>query len=104
MLPIIPVWIFKTWEGELLMVAFPGTIPEKFIFTVRDELVAQTIQGVLGERVVVTYNEHKGIPTRFLVTPLISLRMSASRKSPLNCQTFQGQIISPHILGRDVAP
>ena len=29
----------KTWEGELSMVAMPGGMPEKFAFTVRDDMV-----------------------------------------------------------------
>ncbi len=57
-------WVFKTWEGELAMVSLPGTMPEKFYYTVRDEAVAEKMQGVLGQRVVVKYNEHKGIPGR----------------------------------------
>ena len=30
-------WICKTWEGELSLVAIPGAVPEKFLFTVRDD-------------------------------------------------------------------
>src|SRR5579862_6970267 len=33
-------WICKTWEGELAMVTLPGTMTEKFAFTVRDPQVA----------------------------------------------------------------
>ena len=55
-------WVFKTWEGELAMVALPGMIPEKFFFTVRTDSIAQKIQGVMGQRVVLKYDEHKGIP------------------------------------------
>ena len=33
-------WICKTWEGELAMVSIPGTMPEKFYFTVRNDSVA----------------------------------------------------------------
>ena len=56
-------WLCKTWEGELAMVSMPGTNPEKFFFTVRDDLVAQHINGSLGGRVALTYQQHKGIPT-----------------------------------------
>jgi len=56
-------WICKTWEGELAMVSMPGTNPEKFYFTVRDDNVAQHINQALGQRVAVTYQQHKGIPT-----------------------------------------
>ena len=30
-------WICKTWEGEMAMVTLPGTVAEKFLFTVRDD-------------------------------------------------------------------
>src|SRR5258705_1386311 len=33
-------WLCKTWEGELAMVSLPGAMPEKFLFTVRDDAVA----------------------------------------------------------------
>ena len=36
-------WICKTWEGELSLVAIPGAAPEKFLFTVRDDAVAQQV-------------------------------------------------------------
>ena len=56
-------WICKTWEGELAMVSIPGTMPEKFYFTVRDDPVAARINQSLGKRVALTYKQHKGIPT-----------------------------------------
>jgi hypothetical protein len=56
-------WLCKTWEGELAMVSMPGTNPEKFWFTVRDDAVAQHINQSLGRRVALTYQQHKGIPT-----------------------------------------
>jgi len=56
-------WICKTWEGELAMVSIPGTMPEKFYFTVRDDSVAARINQSLGKRVALTYKQHKGIPT-----------------------------------------
>ena len=56
-------WVCKTWEGELAMVAMPGTMPEKFFFTVRDDQVAQRINSSLGKRVAITYHQHKGVPT-----------------------------------------
>ena len=30
-------WLCKTWEGELAMVSMPGTLAEKFFFSVRNE-------------------------------------------------------------------
>jgi hypothetical protein len=41
----------------------PGAIPERFAFTVRDEAVAQQLLKVMGQRVQVTYQQHKGVPT-----------------------------------------
>jgi hypothetical protein len=59
-------WIFKTWEGELAMVNLPGAMPEIFHFTVRDEKVIPSIENTMGNRVVLTYNQHKGLPPRIL--------------------------------------
>jgi hypothetical protein len=56
-------WICKTWEGELSLVAMPGAAPEKFLFTVRDEAVAQKITAAAGKRVTLNYEQHKGLPT-----------------------------------------
>lgn len=55
-------WICKTWEGELIMVSLPGSLPEKFAFTVRDVDVARQINQVMGERVTLHYQEHRGVP------------------------------------------
>jgi hypothetical protein len=56
-------WICKTWEGELALVSMPGTVAEKFYFTVRDDKVADYINQSLGQRVALTYQQHVGIPT-----------------------------------------
>jgi len=56
-------WICKTWEGELALVSMPGTVAEKFYFTVRDDVVAQYINQSLGKRVALKYQQHKGVPT-----------------------------------------
>lgn len=56
-------WLCKTWEGEIAMVTMPGAIPDKFEFTVRDDAVAQQINALAGRRVVLTYDQHKFIPT-----------------------------------------
>jgi len=56
-------WIFKTWEGELAMVTMPGTMPEKFFFSVREDSVAAKINQTLGKRVALVYEQHKGVPT-----------------------------------------
>jgi len=56
-------WLCKTWEGELSMVQLPGAIPEKFLFSVRDEEVAQRVNKSMGQRVNLFYEQHIGIPT-----------------------------------------
>ena len=56
-------WICKTWEGELSLVAMPGSAPEKFLFTVRDEVVAQKVSAAAGKRVTLNYEQHKGLPS-----------------------------------------
>jgi hypothetical protein len=56
-------WICKTWEGELSLVAMPGAAPEKFLFTVRDEAIAQKVSAAAGKRVTMNYEQHKGLPS-----------------------------------------
>lgn len=56
-------WVCKTWEGELAMVALPGTLSEKFLFTVRNDSIAARINQSLGKRVAITYQQHVGVPT-----------------------------------------
>ena len=56
-------WICKTWEGELSLVAMPGAAPEKFLFTVRDEAIAQKVSASAGKRVTLNYEQHKGLPS-----------------------------------------
>jgi hypothetical protein len=55
-------WLCKTWEGEMAMVTMPGTVAEKFYFTVPADSVAAEINKTVGQRVVLTYEEHKWIP------------------------------------------
>lgn len=56
-------WICKTWEGELAMVSMPGTMSEKFVFSVRDGAVAAKINDTMGKRVALDYDQHIGVPT-----------------------------------------
>jgi hypothetical protein len=56
-------WVCKTWEGELLMTAAPGMVPEKFLFTVRSDDMVKRINSTLGKRVILHYEQHKGLPT-----------------------------------------
>jgi hypothetical protein len=55
-------WLCKTWEGELAMVSMPGTLSEKFLFTVRDDRVADKVTKSMGKRVSLVYEEHVGVP------------------------------------------
>ncbi len=56
-------WLCKTWEGELSLVSMPGAAPEMFLFTVRDPVVAEKINQVMGKRVSLHYEEKVGLPT-----------------------------------------
>ena len=56
-------WLCKTWEGEMAMVTMPGSTPEKFLFTVWDDAVAEQINQVMGKRVTLHYDEKVGLPT-----------------------------------------
>ena len=55
--------VFKTWEGELLMVTLPGVMPERWEFTVRDDAVATRINELMGKRIALSYEQHIGVPT-----------------------------------------
>jgi hypothetical protein len=56
-------WICKTYEGELAMSYTPGMAPVLWYFSVRDEAIAATIKDAQGKRVVLHYNEHRGVPS-----------------------------------------
>jgi hypothetical protein len=56
-------WLCKTWEGELAMATLPGVIPQVFPFSVRDDAVADKIQRAAGQRVALSYEQHRGVPT-----------------------------------------
>lgn len=56
-------WLCKTWEGELAMANLPGTMPEIFRFTVRNDSVASKMEKDVGRRVTLTYEQHRGVPT-----------------------------------------
>ncbi|MBI3791666.1 MAG: hypothetical protein HY275_12425 [Gemmatimonadetes bacterium] len=56
-------WVCKTWEGELAMSNVPGQMPEKFLFTVHADSLAEVMQKLDGKRVVVSYAQHVAIPT-----------------------------------------
>jgi hypothetical protein len=56
-------FVCKTWEGELALVSLPGSSVEKFLFTVRDDAVANKLQAAMGKRVSLHYEEKVGLPT-----------------------------------------
>ena len=55
-------WVCKTWEGELAMVNVPGAMQERFPFTVRSDSLATEMNKLMGSRVSLTYEEHRGVP------------------------------------------
>jgi hypothetical protein len=55
-------WICKTWEGELQLSAIPGSMPEKFIFSVRSDSIAHVLSALNGQHVMLDYEQHKGVP------------------------------------------
>jgi len=56
-------YVCKTWEGEMALVSLPGSMPEKFIFTVRDKQTAERLNAVMGKRVSLHYEQHIWLPT-----------------------------------------
>ena len=56
-------WVCKTWEGELALITMPGTVAEKFYFSVRNEAIADQINRSIGRRVSLDYEEHIGVPS-----------------------------------------
>src|SRR5579862_4309081 len=51
-------WLCKTWEGELAMTTMPGTAPQIFQFSVRDDATAREIVEASGQHVALTYEQH----------------------------------------------
>jgi hypothetical protein len=92
-------WLCKTWEGEIAMVTMPGAIPEKFIFTVREDAVADKINALFGKRVVMFYQQHKFIPsscfgeTEYFVTSVREVSDQPSIMPPPAVP--QGQLQTP---------
>jgi hypothetical protein len=56
-------WVCKTWEGEMAMVTMPGTVAEKFYFTVPDDAIATKINASMGKRVAMHFQQHKWLPS-----------------------------------------
>lgn len=97
-------WLCKTWEGEIAMVTMPGAIPDKFEFTVRDEAVAQKINALSGKRVVLSYKQHKFVPsicfgeTEYFIDDareLLDTPAPQAPQAPLAPSAGQGQLQQP---------
>ncbi len=56
-------WVCKTYEGELALYVVSGMAPQIWTFTVRDPRVAAHLNTVLGERIRLHYDEHRGLPS-----------------------------------------
>ena len=56
-------WVCKTWEGELAMANLPGTMPQIFRFSVRNDSIARVLEKDIGKQVSLTYEEHREVPT-----------------------------------------
>jgi hypothetical protein len=56
-------WVCSTWEGELSMVNLPGAVPERWLFSVRDDIVADAVRLNIGHKVALEYEEHRGVPS-----------------------------------------
>lgn len=80
-------WLCKTWEGELAMVSMPGTTVEKFLFSVHDPAVVESINRSMGKRVALHYEEKMGIPsscfgeTRYFVSKVTSVEEGTEKQS-----------------------
>jgi hypothetical protein len=57
-------WVCKTWEGELAMSTQPGIAPVIWSFSARSDAAVRQLSIAIGRRVVLYYQEHRGIPTR----------------------------------------
>jgi hypothetical protein len=105
-------WLCKTWEGELALVTMPGTVAEKFTFTVRDDGIAEQINLTLGKRVSLDYEQHVGLPTScFGDTPYFATGVRIVDEPTLSPQAGAGpaampeaapSVLNPSLKGADV--
>jgi hypothetical protein len=45
------------------MLPIPGAMPEKFLFSIRDEAVIGKINASMGKKISLFYEQHIGVPT-----------------------------------------
>jgi hypothetical protein len=93
-------WLCKTWEGELALVSLPGTSVEKFLFTVRDDAVAERINKVMGQRVSLHYEQKVGLPT----TCFGETRYYVTAVSPMTDVPQAPGVVVPSASGAPIAP
>jgi len=81
-------WLCKTWEGEMALVSMPGTVAEKFYFSVRDDQLATRINQSIGQRVALSYEQHIGVPsscfgeTQYFISDIKSVEEPAFTPKP----------------------
>jgi hypothetical protein len=60
-------WLCKTWEGELALTPTPALADtgktSNFRFTIRNDSVARALQLAAGQKVTLSIDEHRGVPT-----------------------------------------
>ncbi len=90
-------WLCKTWEGEMAMVSLPGSVPEKFFFTVWDDATAEKINVALGNRVALHYEEHIWLPTTCFgdTRHFVKSVRVVEGSSPMPVQNVPGQPTTP---------
>ena len=81
-------WLCKTWEGEMQLSAIPGSAPEKFVFTTRSDSIARELNRLNGQRVVVDYDQHKGVPACFGDTEYFVDGVRAVTETPIPTPTL----------------
>ena len=84
-------WLCKTWEGEMAMVSMPGAIPEKFLFTVRDDSVAESINRVMGKRVTCTTKRRSTAHQLFWRDTTLRYQRSSSRRDSTGAGSRRAQ-------------
>jgi len=86
-------WLCKTREGEIALYygggqyLGPGTSPQLWDFSVRDDAVAAQLSKAVGHRVQLHYTEHPGVPTEcFAETRFFVDRVTIADSEPNDSQ------------------